>query len=174
MARSQTIVLTGNEALNRKLAALKSAKAKAVIRKAAREALRPVLAATKSSAPKRSGRLQKSVRLRAITRSRTRVGARVTTSGSDNVFGGKTYYGGFLEYGWKAGKRATNASVGASKSKRRTVSQKAAAEAANAARRQIPGKHWMKEAADSKQSLAMSIYEIEIEKGLLALAQGTV
>jgi hypothetical protein len=174
MAKSQTIVLTGNEALNRKLAALAGPKAKAVIRKAAREALRPVFAAVKSATPTRSGRLKRSVRLRAIARSRSRVGARITTGGSDNLFAGRTYYGGFQEYGWKAGKRATNASVGASKFKKKTSSQKAAADAQNESRKQIPGKKWMKTAADNKQSLALSIYELEVEKGLLGVGKDTV
>lgn len=173
MARSQTIVLTGNEALNRKLAALKSSKAKAIIRKAARESLRPVLADVKATAPTRSGRLKRSIRLRAITRSRSRVGARVTTSATDNLFAGKTYYGGFIEYGWKAGKRASNASVGAGKFKKRTSSQKAAAAAQNANRRQVPGKRWLKSAADRKQELTLRLYADEVGKGLETLAKET-
>lgn len=175
MARrsSQTIVLTGNEALNRKLQAVAGAKAKAIIRKAAREALRPAFQAARASAPRRTGKLARSVKLRAITRSRSRVGARITTSATDNQFSGKTYYGGFQEFGWKAGKRTSNAMLGVGKNKKRTTDQKAEAQRRNAARREVPGKHWLKKTADSHQQSTLVRYSDAIETGLVKLAQGT-
>ncbi len=95
MAKSRAIVLTGSEDLNRKLAELKSPTAKALIRKASREALKPVAVGARELAPRKSGALRRSITVRALSRSRTRVGARVTTSAKHNVFKGKTYYGGF-------------------------------------------------------------------------------
>lgn len=130
----QSVVLTGSDELNRKLARLKSKDAKKAIRKASRAALRPVLEAVKAKAPKRSGKLRRSLKIRALPRSRSRVGARVTTGGKARQFAGETFYGGFQEYGWKSGNRKN------------------------------PGKRFMKQSASAKKQRALSIYASETRR----------
>lgn len=159
-----TIVLTGDKELNRKLALLKSSKAKLAIRKASRIALRPVVDEARANAPKKTGRLKRSIKLRSIKRSRSRVGSRVTSSGTDNNFKGRTFYGGFLEFGWRAGRRVRNADLGVTRRKRRTVDQVAAAAQKNDSRTMIPAREFMKKAARSKRELALSIYRRETRR----------
>ena len=93
-----TAVLTGDKQLNRVLRRLSGKDAKAAIRKGSRKALKPVLADARQLAPVRTGALRRSIKVRAIKRSRTRVGSRVTTGKA--TFTGPTFYGGFVEYGY--------------------------------------------------------------------------
>lgn len=60
---------------------------------------------------------------------------RVTTSATDNLYSGKTFYGAFQEFGWKTGSRKSTG-----------------------ARVQIEGKNFMKRAADAKKDSALSIF----------------
>lgn len=99
------MILTGDERLNARLAELKLTESKKIITKAARIALRPTLAAARRNSPVRAGNLRKSISIRSLPRSRARVGARVVTSKSNNLFTGKTFYGAFQEFGWKTGAR---------------------------------------------------------------------
>lgn len=160
---SQAAVLTGSAELNAKLATLKSAKAKQAIRKASRAALRPVAAEAKSNAPRRTGQLAKSVKVRSLRRSRSRVGSQVTASG--------TLYGAPQEYGWRAGRRASNADVGAAFGQKRTRRQQRAAKKINNARRQIPGTEFMKRAVDSKKAVSLQIYKTETARWITALSK---
>lgn len=164
-----SMIITGDERLNRKLAELKGPKAKAIIRKAARTALRPVQSAVKREAPRRTGRLAKSVKIKAFTRSRSRIGAKVTTAADDNLYSGRTFYGGFQEFGWKTGRRATNKDLGVKANKRRTTAQQAIVKAKNDARKLRPGTHFMKRAADSTRFTALEIYRHEVGAGIEAL-----
>jgi HK97 gp10 family phage protein len=138
MSRKLTVVLTGDKELNAKLAALTGKQAKEAIRKAARPALQVTLQAARSLAPIRSGSLRRSLKIRTIRRSRTRVGMRLTTSKSDNQYSGKTFYAAFQEWGWKTGSR---------KSKNR---------------RQIAATNFLKQAAISTRSQALKIYASKI------------
>lgn len=82
MARKVSVVLTGDRELDRKLRALTSTKAKRAVRKACREALRPIQKATRADAPRgATGKLSRAAKLRALKRSRKRIGARVTIEG---------------------------------------------------------------------------------------------
>lgn len=145
-------VLTGDKELNRKLAALKSTKAKQAIRKASRAALRPIHADAKSNAPKNRGDLRKGIKLRALKRSRSRIGAQVTSS---------VAHGAPQEYGWKAGRRTRNSDIGLARGQRRDSTAKAAATKRDGSRRTIAGKKFMERAAKSKQSKALAIYRRE-------------
>lgn len=93
--------------LTRKLHLLEGAAQRKIARKGAREALRPTLTAARANAPVRSGRLRRSVKIRTLKRNRGgRIGARVTTGDKTGDYGGKTYYGAFVEYGHKVGRRS--------------------------------------------------------------------
>ena len=73
---------------------------KKLTRKAMRKAAKHVVTAAKAMAPKDSGRLGQSIKVRGLKRSRKTahiVGVRIVT-GKD-LFKGEYYYGGFVEYG---------------------------------------------------------------------------
>lgn len=160
----ELLVLTGSPELNQKLRGLRGPRQKAAIRKASRVALRPVADRAKSNAPKRSGRLRRSIKVRAMKRSRSRIGARVTSSGTDHNFKGRTFYGGFQEFGWRAGRRTRNSDFGVKKRKRRTAAQSATAAERDSARRPIKGREFMKRAARSHKQIALRIYRNEIKR----------
>jgi len=108
-----SMTVTGDKELNRKLQALKGPKQKQAVRKASRESLKATLVSSVNrAAPRRTGLLSRSVKVRALKRSRTQVGARVTVG--DGLFKGETFYAGFIELGRKTGKRGS--------SNRRTIS----------------------------------------------------
>lgn len=172
MARKKiTVVLTGSEQLNRKLLELTSSQAKAAIRKAARPALKPTLAAARANVARRTGRLARSIKIRALGRSRNRVGMRVTTSSSDNAFSGKTFYGAFQEWGWKTGARKSRVS---SVAKRTTIQAKAearrSAKVRPQIRRQIAGSGALKKAARSTRSQALRLYMAGIQEYIRSIA----
>jgi HK97 gp10 family phage protein len=97
-----TIAMTGDKALDRKLKKLGKDSKKAV-RKASRPALKPVLQESRELAPVRTGALKKSIKIRALKRSRVWTGSRVTTALGK---GQNQFYGGFQEYGTKRGVKA--------------------------------------------------------------------
>jgi len=103
---SVTVVITGDKKLNRALKKLPSAEQKKVFKAAARPAVKPVMQQARQNAQrdKKTGTLAKSIKVRAIPRSRVRIGIRVTTS-SESFTG--NYYASFQEYGWKSGKGNT-------------------------------------------------------------------
>lgn len=185
MARKATIVLTGSDSLNRKLLELTSAQAKAAIRSAARPALQPTLQAARALCPARDGKLRRSIKIRAIRRSRTRVGMRLTTSGSDNAFSGQTFYGGFIEWGWKTGSRRNHLEAATRRFARKLRQESRSAkglskngtafrarqeayfrhEGARRAlgakyqtRKKIPGQKFLKRAANRTRTTALRIY----------------
>ena len=94
-----TVVVTGDKRLNRKLQRLKATDAKKAVRESARIALKDIAFAARQNAPVDSGKLQRSIKVRSLKRSRSKVGARVTTGTQTTDFSGETYYGAFLEYG---------------------------------------------------------------------------
>lgn len=169
-----TIIITGDAAADRALKEFATNAQRRIVRKATREGLRPVLTAAKANAPRKSGRLRKSIKLRAMKRSRTKVGARITTGTAGSDFQGKTYYGAFQEFGWRVGKRAKEVRRAQNFTLKRKV--RAPGESLNTAidnRRQIPGRKYMANAAETKRDQAQAIFrrvvqeEIEIEAAKL-------
>jgi hypothetical protein len=74
--------------------------------KASRIAANSVLIGpAKALTPKRSGRLRRSCKVRTLKKRSGSVG--VSVGYSDKEFTGDAFYGGFIEYGWKAGKKGT-------------------------------------------------------------------
>lgn len=196
--RKITVVLTGSESLNRKLELLTSKQSKEAIRKAARPALAPTLAAAKANAPKKTGRLQRSIKIRSIKRSRSRVGARVTTAKSDNQFSGKTFYAAFQEWGWKTGARKHQLDRVARRMANQLRRESRRAKGLNrmgtefrqrqeaffareglrraklqkqVVRRQIPAKEYLKRAARSTRSQALKLYSDGIRAYIRSIAR---
>jgi len=87
-----TLIVTGDKRLNRKLAKLKGPEGKKVIRKASRAAMKVYQFAAKQNAPSRTGTLKKQIKVRAMKRSRVKVGTMVRATGDG-------FYGNFLELG---------------------------------------------------------------------------
>lgn len=110
-----TLRVRGDRATKRALMKLTPRLRRRVLAKATRDAMRPTLKQAKANAPRRKtrkgaavkgGQLRKSLKLRAMKRSRVKVGAYVATAGG--WFKGRQFYGAFQEFGWKAGKRGSD------------------------------------------------------------------
>jgi len=146
------MVITGDDELNKKLKLLAGKDAKKVVRKALRPALKPVLQEARGGAPTKSGQLKKNIKIKSIARSRTYIGARVTSglgkakSGNENS--GKAFYGAFLEFGTKVRRNRKGAYRGAIKPFR-----------------------YMGLASAKKREHALRIYREGIASGLIGLAK---
>lgn len=80
----------------------KTIKKKALV-SSQRDALKPVLAAYQSTLPRRSGRYAMSLRIRAVRRSRTRVGVTISVVPKFlQLEEGEFYYPAAIEYGWRS------------------------------------------------------------------------
>jgi HK97 gp10 family phage protein len=106
MALAGRVTITGLKELDRQLGELPKALGKKIVRKAVREAARPVLADAKAAVPVDSGDLKKSLKLKAFKRSRKRPGTfGIQVCTRSGWFQGKQFYGGMVEFGHKVGKR---------------------------------------------------------------------
>lgn len=140
------MVVTGDKKLNRKLQTLKGPLQKKAVRQASRESLKAhLLPATKRAAPRRSGRLQRAVKVRALPRSRKALGARITVG--NQSFQGETFYAGFIEYGRKTGKRGS------------------------AGRRQVPPNDFMRRTAKRKKQAVLADYKRRMRQKIVELAR---
>lgn len=100
MPKQRADVLTGDRELDRLLASVEAKKVKPALRKGAREGAKETAAQAKANVPTDSGALKRSIKVRALKRSRKTkhlVGARVVTG--EGLFKGDNYYGGFVEFG---------------------------------------------------------------------------
>lgn len=84
--------LIGDKALIKKFRRLETVEAKKVLRKALRNAARPIFNETKRRAPIATGKLKSSIKLRALPRSRVRIGVQI-------VAGEGLDYASFVELG---------------------------------------------------------------------------
>ena len=101
-----TIWITGDKAVDRRLKKFTLKLQKKIFRKVVRKAAEPVLATARANVPVDSGDLKKSLKVRAMKRSRrnkNRVGVQVGTG--EKFFLGDQFYAGFIELGWHTGKR---------------------------------------------------------------------
>ncbi len=177
-----TIILTGDKALDRNLAQLTGAAGRKVFNKAARAAAKPVAKQARANAPSRTGRLKKSIKVRSIARSRNKIGIRVTTGNETGDFGGDGYYGAFLEYGYKRGKRSAGVKAAQSLKRRGRLNQtsqwflrrrvkaeiRALKARAGDKRAEVKGQHYMKRAADSGRAQAASTFQAVAKTELAA------
>lgn len=152
-----TVILTGDKALDQLLQQLVPRLQKRAFSRASRAAAKPIRDAARRNAPSDTGRLARSIKVRAARRSRSRVGIRVTT-GDGGEFTGKSYYGGFLEYGFRRGKRT----AGIRRAQRRKTA------AAGDSRPEVPGVHFMRRAADEQRAAAAAIFNRVIRAEIAA------
>jgi HK97 gp10 family phage protein len=104
MSNPVTIVVSGEKELARRIRALPDDVRNKVLKRAAREAMKPALAVARRNSPKKTGLLRKSLKSKA-QRNKLRgwVGQIIETR--EGWFGGETFYGAFQEFGWHVGKR---------------------------------------------------------------------
>lgn len=107
-----------------------------------------------------------------MQRSRVRIGSKASLTGQASSFAGKAFYGGFQEWGWRAGRRVRNADLGLKRGAKRTPMMAAIARNMNNARKQIPGKHWMHAVVKQTKDECLTIYKSEIIKFVRSVAKG--
>lgn len=90
------VEIKGLDELQKKLEALGKTGSKKVVRKALREAMKPLYQEIKASIPVETGEQKKAVKLRAIKRSRSKIGVKVELADPDGKLGALP-----TEYGWK-------------------------------------------------------------------------
>ena len=159
--------------LDRIIRVLKSIPAKEgkkIIRKAAREAARQVLLpAAKAATPVDTGDLRRSLKVRAISRSKNGVGVRVGVNTKD------VFYGVFQELGWRVGKRSKSIRdfQEATRKTERSVVRRAEiyANNVNDTRRLVPGKRFLQKTAEQKGEQAATVAAYKIGKALLDFAK---
>lgn len=133
-----------------------------VLGKAARIAMKPLLQNAKANAPKgKTGLLRKAIKLRAMKRSRVKVGVYIAIG--DKMFEGQTFYGAFQEFGWRVGKRDKSlrqrgiwSGVGTDQDKRQ----------------EVPGRHYIEDAYKHGRAAAVERFTMELTAQLDTIAKG--
>lgn len=95
------IGLIGDKKLRKAFGELEVINQRKVMRKAQRESMKPLLKAAKARAPKKTGKLRKSLKLRALKRSRVRSGMFIRTGTREDlgIPDGAGYYPAHIELG---------------------------------------------------------------------------
>jgi HK97 gp10 family phage protein len=101
-------VVEGAAELERRLSDLDKKVARRVIRQALRAGANTVLPVARAETPVRTGKLRKNVKVRTLKRNKPGTYAISVTSGAtaDNMYTGEAYYGAFVHFGHKIGKRS--------------------------------------------------------------------
>jgi HK97 gp10 family phage protein len=98
-----TVKLIGGEELRRKLLTIDKKVAKQISSQALRAGAKVMLDATRRITPVISGTLKRSLKVRAGKRKKDRVSFQVQTRDGD--YKGETFYGAFVNFGHRVGKR---------------------------------------------------------------------
>jgi HK97 gp10 family phage protein len=80
-----------------------------ILRQELRKGAKILVPPSKAATPVRTGTLRRAVKVRAQKRSQKSVG--VFVGYSEKGFTGDTFYGAFLEWGWRGGKRLSAAQI---------------------------------------------------------------
>lgn len=142
-----TFRLTGDRLLDARFAALSRASQGKIIRPALRAASNEFLTAARANVPVKTGALKRSLVVRSGKRSRRAI--RVLVQTGAGFFTGPTYYGGFVEYGHRVGKRSLGM-----------------------ARRFVRGVHFVRRAYEQRRESAKARALAEIRAALLRVAAG--
>lgn len=138
---SDSLRIEGAKQIERRLKTLPAKVAGKITRQALRAGAKVIQAQAVSDAPRQTGLLARSIKVRAAKRKRGRIGILVQTAGG--FFKGRTYYGAFQEFGWRVGPRRLGNK-----------------------RRQVPGKHFMREAFDSQKVEAAQVVTEQLKAGI--------
>lgn len=149
-----TFKLTGNKRLDKLFQTLPKRVQKKVLRKPLRDAAKVIHADARQRIPRVTGRFRVSLKVRAGRRSRKLANTvRIVVITSEGWFKGKVYYGAFVEFGHRQGKRI--------KGTRRKVNP------VIDTRKEIPGRHDIKHAFDAKAEQAKGIAMAGIAAGII-------
>lgn len=110
MARDVTVTVLGVRELAAVLKSIPEKEARGAIRKGTRAGIKVIARVAARRAPRRTGALARSLKVRAMKRRRNRTGTVVVAG--NKTFTGDEFYGGFHEFGWHIGKRRTNTGTG--------------------------------------------------------------
>ena len=138
--------VTGAKEMEAKLRTMGKKAGNAYLKEALREAAKPVLSTMKSYAPKKSGVLERAIRIRAGRSGKGKVS--VLVGPGRKFFTGKAYYAGFVNFGHFIGRRL--AGKFSSKAKYHEASVKAG-------KKFVPGKHFVERAYDASKGAAEGI-----------------
>lgn len=170
MAAAVKMVITGDKKVNALLKGLPIVMQRKIIREAARESIKPLLPLAQLAAPRRSGALERSMAVRAVVRSRKRIGARITNR-QGNLFKGREFYGGFQEWGWKTGKRKGRRGRGTVDPV--TLKLAVVRYKDNKPRRKIAGKFFLKTTTDRNRPTVLRYYRNLIKQKVDLYARTT-
>lgn len=132
--------IQGAAELEAKLKALPRKVSGKITRQALRSGAKVVQKQAQADAPRKTGLLARSIKVRAAKRSRGRIGILVQTA--TGFFKGKSFYSGFIEFGRKTGSRKS------------------------AVRREVPADPFMARALEKKKAEAVQVVAAEIRKGI--------
>ncbi len=195
------IKLEGAAELDRKLLMLGRAAAGKIVRPALRAGAKVIQVGAKTDAPKRTGKMARAIRVRAMKSKRKgTIGINVTLG--QGFFRGDEFYGAFQEFGWKTGKRsggraaaakrvaqylrmksraARSLGPGAGLAKKGTpmrarqerffLDEAARQTSGVKERRKIEGKHFMKNASDRLGKAAADVAVRLMKQGIEAIAK---
>lgn len=178
MAVRAILVIPDAEKFRDRLAHFDTKISKQIITRALRAGAKIIQAEAKQRVPVDTGALRKSIRVRTgKVRQKGEVKILVTTSGTDNAFGGNQFYGGFVEFGYRKGK-ASEQERGLIRAKSNTKDggkKQAFADAMDkiSTREKVPARPFMRPAFDNKKYQALDAItavmssEIEREWGAL-------
>lgn len=146
-------ILTGDADMTRLLNRLGGTRARSVMMRALRAAARPILARAKEIVPVATGKLRSALTTVNLRSRSDRIGV-VVSNRAGHLFAGKTYYGGFQEFGWKTGARFAH------RDRRRRWQRHN--RSVNLSRREIPGTHFMERAGNEREAAARDIYREQL------------
>ena len=139
----------GLKEVQEKLRQLGQKTAKKYVRKSLRAGAKPVLSQARSNAPVKTGLVRRSLRIVGGKGRKGVVQVRIVLG--VKLYVGKSYYGAFVEIGHFTGRRLKGFKGANAKSQYRALS-------ALAGRKFIPGKHFMRDAADSGHGNAIRVF----------------
>ncbi len=156
MPDNVAIDLSGDKELIAALNNLTPALEKKALRTALRESSKPILSAAKARAPRDTGALKKSLRIKAFKRTRKgKVGFSIGTSSLGSAYQGKQFYGAFQEYGWHTGKRTNEIRRSQSAARRGSTTAKQAL--LGDSRKFIEGRKYMRQAYTSQKQATLTL-----------------
>ena len=189
---SGAVSLRGFAEFEKKLRALPGKVARKVVRQALREGAKIIQAEAKARVPVDSGKLKKSIKVRAA-KSRKKGTAAVVVQTGQGDFKGETFYGAFLEYGHKLGARRSSATTKdlrkqaadlrqyrkTTGDKRWESTEKSLRDRAKrsyaddqSGRTDVPPRPYMRPAFDSKKEAAERTIAAKLAQGITEAAKG--
>jgi len=171
---TMNVSLSGFKQLERKLNELPKRIRRKVLSQSLRAGAKIIQAEAKARVPKDTGELRRSIKVRVgKVKNRGDVKIIVITGAGD--FKGDQYYGAFVEYGYRRGKRSAGvASLQKAKSSTKDSGKKAAIQAKLDKaddRQMVPARPFMRPAFDTKKNEAQRAITVRMVEGIVKEAK---